>query len=88
MAGAPRLARIRKHLKEIFTTGEGQYINEHGETVYGKLPRAKAENPIKTIMRPTFMSEFSNVLNYYPGSGFPYVESILTRLHRLCLLFG
>jgi hypothetical protein len=61
MAEVPRLVRIRKHLKEIFTTGEGQYINEHGESVYGKLPRSKVENPIRTVMRPTLMSEHSNV---------------------------
>ncbi|KAI5813219.1 major facilitator superfamily domain-containing protein [Pyronema omphalodes] len=31
-------------------------MNEAGETVYGKLPRTKVENPIKTLMRPTFMN--------------------------------
>jgi len=51
-----RLQRIGTHLKEIFTTGNGYYMNEHGETVYGKLPRTKVENPFKTIMRPSIMS--------------------------------
>jgi len=53
-----RLERIATHVKEIFTTSHGYFINEHGETVYGKLPRAKVENPLKTICRPTMMSAF------------------------------
>jgi hypothetical protein len=61
MAQASRMGRIWKHLKEIFTTSEGHYMNENGEMVYGKLPRIKVENPIKTIMRPTLMS----MLNQY-----------------------
>ena len=49
---------IRRQLKDIFTTGEGQYINEHGEEVYGKLPRSELENPLKILMKPTATSEF------------------------------
>lgn len=48
---------IWKQLKDIFTTGEGRYINEHGEEVYGKLPRTELENPLKLLMKPTAMSE-------------------------------
>ncbi|KAF8536871.1 MFS general substrate transporter [Trichophaea hybrida] len=51
-----RIQRIGTHLKEIFTTGNGYYMNEHGETVYGKLPRTKMENPFRTIMRPSAMN--------------------------------
>lgn len=50
------IQKIKTHIKEIFTTGNGYYMNEAGETVYGKLPRTKVENPIKTLMRPTFMN--------------------------------
>ena len=49
---------IWRQLKDIFTSGEGTYMNEHGEEVHGKLPRQKLENPFKVIMRPTAMSEF------------------------------
>lgn len=56
------MSMIWRRLKEIFTTGDGNYVNEHGEQVYGKLPRAKLENPIKTIMRPTAMSKFTPAL--------------------------
>jgi hypothetical protein len=52
------LSKVGTHIKHIFTTGHGRYINEQGETVYGKLPRTRVENPIKTLMRPTFMSKF------------------------------
>lgn len=48
--------RVWKHLKGIVLTPEGHYINEHGEEVYGRLPRVKVENPIKTLMRPSAMS--------------------------------
>lgn len=51
-----RFQRIVTHVKEIFTTGNGYYVNEQGEQVYGKLPRTKVENPFKTVMRPTAMS--------------------------------
>lgn len=57
------MSRVWKHIKEIFTTGEGHYINEHGETVYGKLPRTKVENPIRTVCRPTAM----NYLFFFVG---------------------
>lgn len=63
MAEPSRTSRMWKHFKEIWTTGEGHYINENGEAVYGKLPRAKVENPIKTICRPTFM----NYLFFFVG---------------------
>lgn len=48
--------RIVTHVKGIFTTGNGYYLNEQGEQVYGKLPRTKVEHPLKTVMRPTAMS--------------------------------
>jgi hypothetical protein len=51
------LSKVGTHIKQIFTTGNGHYMNEHGETVYGKLPRVRVENPIKTLLRPTFMSK-------------------------------
>lgn len=63
MAEPSRASRMWKHFKEIWTTGEGHYINENGEAVYGKLPRAKVENPIKVICRPTFM----NYLFFFVG---------------------
>lgn len=50
------IQKITTHIKEIFTTGNGYYMNEAGETVYGKLPRTKVENPITTFMRPTMMN--------------------------------
>jgi len=49
---------IWRQLKGIFTTGEGHYMNEYGEEVYGKLPRSQLENPLKLLMKPTAMSEF------------------------------
>ncbi|TGZ79082.1 MFS general substrate transporter [Ascodesmis nigricans] len=54
--------RVRKHLKGIVAP-EGYYLNEHGEEVYGKLPRVKVENPIKTLMRPSAM----NYLYFFVG---------------------
>lgn len=73
-----RLQRIVKHVKEIFTTGEGYYINEQGETVHGKLPRVKVENPFRTIMRPSAMSKFPRIRNSSTDAN---------HLYRLCLLF-
>lgn len=49
-------SRARTHVTEIFTAGDGEYVNENGETVYGRLPRAKLENPFKTLCRPSLMS--------------------------------
>lgn len=43
--------RVFDHVKEIFSAGKGDYINERGETVYGTLPRTKLENPITTVRR-------------------------------------
>ncbi|KAF8458159.1 major facilitator superfamily domain-containing protein [Terfezia claveryi] len=54
---------IWRKLKSIFTTGEGVYINEHGEEVYGKLPRSKLENPFHIFMKPTAM----NYLYFFVG---------------------
>lgn len=52
----PLLRRIRIHLKGIYTTGDGYFINERGETVYGRLPRTKVENPLKTVRRLSLKS--------------------------------
>lgn len=49
--------RVIQHVKGIFTTGEGTYINERGEEVHGKLPREKLENPFHILRRPTGLSE-------------------------------
>lgn len=49
--------RVIQHVKEIFTSSEGTYINEYGEEVYGKLPRVKLENPLHILKRPTGLSE-------------------------------
>ena len=48
---------VIQHVKGIFTTGEGTYINEHGEEVSGKLPREKLESPFHLLKRPTAQSE-------------------------------
>ena len=48
-----------QHVKGIFTSGEGKYINEHGEEVYGKLPREKLENPFHILKSPTRLSEYA-----------------------------
>lgn len=56
-------SKIKAQFKDIFTSGEGVYINEYGETVRGKLPRTKVENPFKTLMRPSAM----NYLYFFVG---------------------
>lgn len=89
MAEPSRTSRIAKHFKEIFTTGEGNYINEHGETVYGKLPRTKVENPIKTVLRPTAM----NYLFFFVGwmawtmDGYDF-HTVSLSLSRLAVYYG
>jgi len=76
---------IWRRLKDIFTSGEGQYVNEHGEVVYGKLPRAKLEDPIKILTKPTAMSEFGvSTVMLYTGVR---PECVYLTSCRLCVFF-
>lgn len=63
--------RVIQHVKGIFTSGEGTYINEQGEEVHGKLPREKLENPFHILKRPTGWSEspfYAGILSLSPTS--------------------
>lgn len=60
--------RAIQHVREIFTSSEGTYMNEYGEEVYGKLPRVKLENPLDVLKRPTGLSESSLHAGGYPLS--------------------
>lgn len=80
---------IWRRLKDIFTSGEGQYVNEHGEVVYGKLPRAKLENPIQILTKPTAM----NYVYFFVGwmawtvDGYDF-QSVSLSLSRLAVYYG